>query len=101
VDEGDDDTLTESCEGAINFMVIEMEVGSLQKLPFRDVVEVKFGAGCGQAEDLGFVSRTVDASTLFFMNGSADRHQRPVRSDIWLFAPRLILILRRRRPIFL
>ena len=50
MDEGDDDTLTESCEGAINFMVIEMEVGSLQKLPFGDVVEVKFGAGCGQAE---------------------------------------------------
>ena len=45
MDEGDDDTLTESCEGAINFMVIEMEVGSLQKLPFGDVVEVKFGAG--------------------------------------------------------
>jgi hypothetical protein len=32
VDEGDD-TLTESCEGAVNFMVIEIRVGSLQELP--------------------------------------------------------------------
>jgi len=28
-----DDTLTESCEGAVNFMVIEIRVGSLQELP--------------------------------------------------------------------
>jgi hypothetical protein len=36
MDEGDD-TLTESCEGAVNFMVIEMMFGSLQKkLPFGD-----------------------------------------------------------------
>jgi hypothetical protein len=33
VDEGND-TLTESCEGAVNFMVIEIRrVGSLQELP--------------------------------------------------------------------
>jgi len=32
----DDDTLTESCEGAVKIMVIEMKVGSLQKLPFGD-----------------------------------------------------------------
>jgi hypothetical protein len=32
VGEGDD-TLTESCEGAVNFMVIEIRVGSLQELP--------------------------------------------------------------------
>ena len=44
MDDGND-TLTESCEGAVNFMVIEMEVGSLQKLPFGGVVEVKFGRG--------------------------------------------------------
>lgn len=37
MDEGDDDTLTESCEGAVNFMVIEMKVGSLQKLPFSGI----------------------------------------------------------------
>ncbi len=33
------DTLTESCEGAVNFMVIERKVGSLQKAPLGDVVE--------------------------------------------------------------
>jgi hypothetical protein len=42
VDEGDD-TLTESCEGAINFMVVEVRVGSLHDLPFDDVIEVGFG----------------------------------------------------------
>jgi hypothetical protein len=52
VDDGDD-TLTESCEGAVNFMVIEIRAGSLQKLPFGDVVEVGFGAA-RQAERFGF-----------------------------------------------
>jgi len=33
VDGGGDDTLTESCEGAVSFMVIEIRVGSLQELP--------------------------------------------------------------------
>lgn len=33
IDEGDEDTLTESCEGAVNFMVIEMMDGSLLELP--------------------------------------------------------------------
>lgn len=32
IDEGED-TLTESCEGAVNFMVIEMMDGSLLELP--------------------------------------------------------------------
>jgi len=31
--DGGDDTLTESCEGAVSFMVIEIRVGSLQELP--------------------------------------------------------------------
>jgi len=32
----DDDTLTESCcEGAVNFMVIEIDGGSLQELPWN------------------------------------------------------------------
>jgi hypothetical protein len=30
---GNDDTLTENCEGAVNFMVIAMGVGSLPQLP--------------------------------------------------------------------
>jgi len=38
VNEGDD-TLTESCEGAVSLMVIEIRLGSLQKLPFGEVVE--------------------------------------------------------------
>jgi hypothetical protein len=76
VDEGDD-TLTESCEGAVNFMVVEMRVGSLQKLPFGDVVEVWFGAGCGQAEDLVCITVRGTLRLLFFINGSADRHHVP------------------------
>jgi hypothetical protein len=36
--DGIDDTLTESCEGAVNFMVIEIRVGSLQELPSGGVV---------------------------------------------------------------
>ena len=69
MDDGND-TLTESCEGAVNFMVIEMEVGSLQKLPFGGVVEVKFGRGMRSGRRNGFVSRTavgLDFRILFFM----------------------------------
>jgi hypothetical protein len=53
VDEGDD-TLTESCEDAINFMVIEIRVGSLQELPVVKVVENGLcGMGMRQAEMVG------------------------------------------------
>jgi hypothetical protein len=38
VNEGDD-TLTESCKGAISFMVIEISFGSLQKIRVGEVVE--------------------------------------------------------------
>ena len=45
VDEGDD-TLTESCEGAVNFMVIEIRVGSLQELPGGGGGVVENGLDC-------------------------------------------------------
>jgi hypothetical protein len=38
VDDGND-TLTESCEGAVSFMVIEIRVGSWQELPVVVVLE--------------------------------------------------------------
>jgi hypothetical protein len=78
-------------------MVIEMEVGSLQKLPFGDVVED--GTGCGQGRRFGFVTPTVDALNFFFI-GSADDTKRPAFSYIWRFSSRVILILRIRRPAF-
>ena len=40
---GGSDTLTESCEGAVNFMVIEMGVGPLLQLPL--MVKVPSFAG--------------------------------------------------------
>jgi hypothetical protein len=47
VGEGEgDDTLTESCEGAVTFMVIEIRVGSLQELPVVVVLSVWTGL-CG------------------------------------------------------
>ena len=39
-----DDTLTESCEGAVNFMVVEMRERSLHQVRLGDVVSVD----CGQ-----------------------------------------------------
>ncbi len=35
--DGDDDTLTESCEGAMGFMVVGGNGGSLRELPVLDV----------------------------------------------------------------
>ena len=81
-------------------MVIEIRVGSLQKLPVGDVVEVRFWCGMRSGRRFGFVSRSVGHFEFVFYDGSADRHQRPVFSDIWRFPPRLILISRRRRPAF-
>lgn len=42
VDESDD-TLTESCEGAVNFMVVEMKDKSLHQVHLGEVVNVVCG----------------------------------------------------------
>ena len=39
--EGDDDTLTESCEGAMGFMVDGVNGGSLRELPEMVVVRLR------------------------------------------------------------
>jgi hypothetical protein len=38
---GDDDTLTESCEGATGIMVERVNDGSLRELPVNEVVECR------------------------------------------------------------
>ena len=60
-------TLTESCECAENFMVIEREVDSLPKVP-GEVVKIGFGR-CGQAEggyhqrrDFLLLAKTLDST---------------------------------------
>lgn len=50
-----DDTLTESCEGAISFMVIEISFRSWQKLPFGDVI--KYGRVVGWVAPVGTTIR--------------------------------------------
>ena len=71
VNEGDD-TLTESCEGAINFMVIETRDGSLQERPVDGVVEVRLGRMAREAEDLGCVCHRHFEFVFNRMDGSAD-----------------------------
>jgi hypothetical protein len=49
VDEGDD-TLTESCEGAVNFMVIEMRERSLHQVHLWEMFVRVFDLRAAQAE---------------------------------------------------